>query len=92
MVDGSKLLSNAGTVDRDLHNTLDLPGSYRTHEQIHELATKLSSQFSSDLNSDFASLFNEKKYKELSTMALQAQEKASQDAISAFSPLVNALI
>lgn len=74
MVDGSKLLSSAGTIDRKVHDRLNLGGSYRTHQIIHELSSKLASEFSSDLNSDFASLFNEKKYKELAQIATESQQ------------------
>ena len=91
MVDGSKLLSSAGTVDRKVHDRLNLAASYRTHQIIHELSTKLATEFSSDLNSDFASLFNEKKYKELSQIATEAQQQIISDAYCSFKPLLDAL-
>jgi len=39
------------------------------HGILHERAIQLSSQLSQDLNSDFASLYNEKKYRELQAIA-----------------------
>ena len=65
MVDGSKLLSNAKDVDRKLADSLDLPSVFTNHGLMHERVTLLCQQLANDLNSEYASLFLEKKYKEL---------------------------
>lgn len=73
MVDGSKLLSNDGNINRDLADAMDLPSVFTNHGLLHERVTLLCQQLANDLNADYGSLFSEKKYRELQHVANTSQ-------------------
>lgn len=74
MVDGSRLLTNGNDVDSAIKDYMSLPTCYLAHGGLHERTIQLCQLLAADLNADYASLFNEKKYRELQNIASLSQE------------------
>lgn len=68
LTDKSKLISTNAPV-KALQNKLQLPRVYSLHASLHEKVLQLASLLSNEVNSEFGSLFSEKKYKELISIA-----------------------
>ena len=69
MVDGSRLIASGNDIDSAIKDYMSLPKCYLAHGGLHEKSIQLSQLLAAELNADYASLFSEKKYRELQNIA-----------------------